>query len=94
MSEEPHAPASYRSILITYVALLLLAASSVALSVQHLGLANLWAPLGIAFVQATLVVIFFMHLRQESWLWKTLFLVVIMTLELFIGLTYVDVLFR
>lgn len=94
MSEEPHAPASYRSILVTYVALLLLAGSSVAISVSSLGAANIWAPLGIGVVQATLVVMFFMHMRQENWLWKALFLMTIMTLELFIGLTFVDVLFR
>ena len=94
MPEEPKAPASYRSIHLTYLALLLLAATSVALSLCSLGAANLWAPLGIGFVQAALVVLFFMHLRQEDWLWKTLFLMVVMTLELFIGLTYVDVLFR
>ena len=94
MSAEPHAPASYRSIILTYFALLLLAATSVAFSVRNLGTVNLWAPLGIAFIQAALVIFFFMHMKHEGWLWKTLFLMVIMTLELFIGLTYVDVLFR
>lgn len=94
MSAESNAPASYRSIVLTYLALLLLAAVSVTLSTFALGAGNIWIPLGIGFIQAALVVLYFMHLRHENWLWQLLFLVVLMCLELFIGLTFVDVLYR
>lgn len=94
MSTQPRPHHSYRSTLFTYVALLLLAAWSVLLTVLHLGQVNLWAPLAIGVVQAALVVLFFMHMSQESRLWKTLFLSVLAILAIFIGLTYVDVLFR
>ncbi len=94
MSAENHAPASYRSIVLTYLALLLLAAVSVTVSICHLGAANVWVPLGIGVLQAALVVMYFMHLRKENWLWQLLFLIVVMSLEMFIGLTFVDVLYR
>jgi cytochrome c oxidase subunit 4 len=94
VSEENHAPASYRSIVLTYLALLLLAALSVTLSTMSLGAGNVWAPLGIGVLQAALVVLYFMHLRKENWLWQLLFLIVVMSLEMFIGLTFVDVLYR
>jgi cytochrome c oxidase subunit 4 len=94
VSPENNAPASYRSIALTYVALLLLVAVSVTLSTIALGAGNVWVPLGIGFVQAALVVLYFMHLRTENWLWQLLFLIVLMCLEMFIGLTFVDVLYR
>ena len=94
MSEEPKAPASYRSILLTYLALLLLAATSVALSLCSLGAANLWVPLGIGFRPGGAGGHVLHAPEAGNWLWKTLFLMVVMTLELFIGLTFVDVLFR
>ena len=94
MSSQPSPHPSYRNTLFTYVALLLLAGWSVLLTLLHLGRVNLWAPLAIAVVQAALVVLFFMHMSQESRLWKMLFLTVLAILALFIGLTFVDVLYR
>lgn len=94
MMEEKSPPASYRSILLTYAALLLLAAASVTISTLKLGGINLWGPLAIAPVQAGLVIFFFMHMRNEHRLLKILLLTVLVTLAVFIGLTFVDTLFR
>lgn len=94
MPEDKYPVASYRSIILTYIGLVALAAVSVTLSILKLGEANLWGPLVIAPVQAGLVVFFFMHMRHESGLWKILLLTVLVILSLFIGLTFVDTLFR
>ena len=94
MAEENYPNASYISIGLTYVALILLAALSVTLSTLNLGSINLWAPLAIAPVQAGLIVYFFMHMRYEKKLLALLFLTVLVVLALLIGLTFIDTLYR
>ena len=94
MTSQTNPRLSYGNTLVIYAALLALTAGSVFLTLRHLGRINLWAPLGIGIVQASLVVLFFMHMNRESRLWKLFFLLVLVILALFIGLTYVDVLFR
>jgi len=94
MPEEKYRLASYRSIVLTYIALLVLAAVSVTISALNLGRVNLWGPLAIAPVQAGLVVFFFMHMRHESRILRILFLTVLVVLALLIALTYVDTLYR
>ena len=95
MPEEQSPPvSSYGSILLTYIVLLVLAGTSVTLSTMNLGGANLWGPLLIAPIQAGLVIFFFMHMRHEKRLLKLLLLAVLVTLSVFIALTFVDTLFR
>jgi len=94
MPEEKYKTASYRSIILTYIALLLLAAVSVTISALNLGRVNLWGPLFIAPVQASLVVLFFMHMRHENRVLRVIFLAVLVVLALLIALTYVDTLYR
>jgi len=94
MPEEKYPNASYTSIFLTYIALLLLAAVSVMISTLKLGKINLWVPLAIAPLQAGLVIYFFMHMRYEKKLWALLFLTVLVVLALLIGLTFIDTLYR
>jgi cytochrome c oxidase subunit 4 len=50
--------------------------------------------LTIASVKTTLVLLYFMHLKYEPSLFKTLVVVVVFALATFIILTFLDVLFR
>lgn len=77
-----------------WVALLILTATTVVVSRIHLGPLHVWAALGIAALKSSLVIYFFMHLRQENRLFKIGLLVLLVILAIFIGLTFVDVLYR
>lgn len=50
--------------------------------------------LTIAAVKTVLVLLYFMHLKYEPSLFKSLVVVVVLTLATFIILTFLDVLFR
>ena len=94
MSEEAHAPVPYRTFIYIWLALLVLTAVTVAVSRVHLGALNIWVALGVASVKSSLVIFFFMHLRQESKLFKIGLLVMLSILAIFIGMTFFDVLYR
>jgi cytochrome c oxidase subunit 4 len=74
--------------------LLLLTGATVGISRIDLGAANIWSALGIATTKATLVVLFFMHLKSEGRVIKISLLITLATLATFIGLTFFDVLYR
>ena len=94
MSEEAHAPVSYRTFIIVWALLLVLTATTVAVSRIHLGPLNIWVALGIASVKSALVIFFFMHLKYERLIFKLFLLMALVTLAIFIGLTFFDVLYR
>ena len=94
MSEHTHEPVPYRTFILIWVALLLLTAITVAVSRIDLGALNIWVALGVASVKSSLVIFVFMHLRQESKLFKIGLLVMLSILAIFIGLTFFDVLYR
>ncbi len=94
MSAPPHAIVSYRTFIIIWVLLLLLTGVTVAVSRVHLGALNIWAALGIASLKSALVIFFFMHLKYERPIFKICLLTALVTLALFIGLTFFDVLYR
>jgi cytochrome c oxidase subunit 4 len=84
----------YPRIILTYVVLVFLLAASVSQSTQDLGAMNLWIPLGIALIQAALVIFLFMHMRQERRLWKVYLLMVLAVVAFLIGFTLFDILYR
>jgi len=94
MSEETHAPVPYRTFILIWVALLVLTAVTVAVSRVNLGALNIWVALGVASFKSSLVIFYFMHLRQESKLFKIGLLVMLTILAIFIGMTFFDVLYR
>lgn len=94
MSEHTHEPVPYRTFILIWVALLVLTAITVAVSRVHLGALNIWVALGVAAVKSSLVIFVFMHLRQESKLFKIGLLVMLSILAIFIGMTFFDVLYR
>lgn len=94
MNEQEHPVIPYRTFVTVWVVLLALTAATVVISGVHLGALNIWAALGIASVKSALVIFFFMHLKYERLLFKLCLLVALVTLALFIGLTFFDVLYR
>ncbi len=94
MNEQPHAIVRYRTFIAIWALLLLLTALTVAVSRVHLGALNIWAALGIASLKSALVIFFFMHLKYERLIFKLFLLIALLTLALFIGLTFFDVLYR
>jgi len=94
VSEQAHAPVSYRTFVFVWVLLLALTATTVAVSRVHLGPLNIWVALGIASIKSALVIFFFMHLKFERLIFKLFLLLALVTLAIFIGLTFFDVLYR
>ena len=68
--------------------------TTVAVSRVHLGPLNIWVALGIASLKSALVIFFFMHLKYERLLFKLFLFGALVTLAIFIGLTFFDVLYR
>jgi len=94
MSEHKHEPVPFRTFILVWVGLLILTTITVIVSRIHLGALNVWAALGIAALKSSLVIFFFMHLRQEMRLFKIGLLVLLCILAIFIGFTFLDVLYR
>lgn len=94
MSEQAHAAVPYRTFVIVWALLLVLTAITVAVSRIHLGALNIWVALGIASIKSALVIFFFMHLKYEKLLFKIFLLGALVTLAIFIGLTFFDVHYR
>lgn len=94
MSEETHAPVSYRTFILIWVALLILTGITVEVSRFDVGALNIWVALGVASIKSSLVIFFFMHLRQESLLFKIGLLVMLVIVAIFVGLTFFDILYR
>ena len=94
MEEHKHEPVPYRTFILIWVALLILTVVTIAVSRIQLGALNVWVALSIASVKSSLVIFIFMHLRQESKLFKIGLLTLIVVVAIFIGLTFTDVLYR
>ena len=92
--EHSHEPVPYRTFILIWVALVCLTGITVVVSRIHLGPLNIWAALGIAAIKSSLVIFFFMHLRQESRLFKIGLMILLTILAIFIGFTFFDVLYR
>jgi cytochrome c oxidase subunit 4 len=85
---------SYGTYVLIWLSLLILTVLTVTVAgIQLRGLAVVTA-LVIASTKTLLVLNFFMHLRYESWLLKIMVFAAVVTLAIFIGFTFFDVLFR
>lgn len=95
MSEQQHAHiVPYRTFIIVWLALLALTAITIGVAQVHFGALNVWIALGIATLKAGLVIAFFMHLKDETPLFKLALLATLAILAIFIGMTFLDVLYR
>ncbi len=87
-------PTSFGTYLRVWFALLVLLALTVTAASFSWGGKSIFVALLIAAVKTILVLSFFMHLRHERPFFRGLFLIVVLALTVFIGLTFTDVAFR
>jgi cytochrome c oxidase subunit IV len=79
-----------RVLMAVFAALVVLTAITVAVSYFDFGSLNLVVALGVATIKASLVALWFMHLRYESGLHAFIFLVGIAFLGLFLVIAMLD----
>ena len=84
----------YRTLTLVWLALLALTVLTVAITRIELGGYKVAAALAIACGKATLVIAVFMHMKYEGWLLRGLLFLALVTLAIFIGFTFFDVLYR
>jgi cytochrome c oxidase subunit IV len=92
--ETEHEPVSYGIYVISWLALVVLTAITVSAAGMSFGSFSVFVALVIAAIKASVVLYFFMHLKYESKLFHTMLFIVVMTLAIFIALTFTDTLFR
>ena len=94
MSSDSHTIVSYRTFTLVWIALLVLTVVTVLISRVDLGALNVWVALAVASFKCSLVVAWFMHLKYENRMFKVILVITLVTVAIFIGLTFVDVLYR
>jgi len=94
MNRTVHPPLSFRCLTTVWILLLILTGITVAVCRLDLGAINVWVALGIATLKASLVIFYFMHLKHEPRLLVICLFIALLTLATFIGLTFLDVLYR
>jgi cytochrome c oxidase subunit 4 len=75
---------------IVFVSLVVLTWITVAVTMIDLGSLNLWIALAIATVKASLVVLYFMHLRYDRPFNSIILVTALVFLFLFLGITIMD----
>ena len=93
MSEQQHI-ISYRKLTVIWLVLVALTALTVGITRVDLGGYKILSALTIACLKAGLVIAIFMHMSNEGRLLRWLLFVALVTLAIFIGLTFFDVLYR
>ncbi len=96
MIEEELTLKEFRNKTYVIVWLCLLALTVLTVAVARLQLADyaVFVAIAIATVKSGLVVIFFMHLKNEPWILKIMLFVALLALALIILLTFSDVAYR
>lgn len=92
--ETGHEEGGFGVYLLTWLALLVLTAITVTVAGMHLGGLSVFVALLIASIKASVVVTWFMHLKHEQPVFKIMVFVCLGTFAIFIGITFVDILFR
>jgi len=88
---EAHAHAvPFRTLLFTFVALMILTMLTVASHEVDFGPANIWVALVIAFVKASIVALYFMHLRWDSPFNSIILVTSLLFVTLFLGAAITD----
>jgi len=93
MSEQQHI-VSDKKLAGIWLALLVLTALTVGITRVELGGYKVLGALTIACLKAGLVIAVFMHMRYEGRLLRWLLFLALLTLAIFIGFTFFDVLYR
>ncbi len=85
---------STKTFVLVWVALMFLTVLTVTVAQQDLGAWGTPIALLIASVKASFVLLFFMHLKYDLAMFRWMFLAVVFTAAIFLGLTFVDTYFR
>jgi cytochrome c oxidase subunit 4 len=94
MNEPSHHIISNRKLTAIWLALLALTALTVLITRIDLGGYKVLGALAIACLKAGLVIAVFMHMQYEGRLLRWLLFLALLTLAIFIGFTFFDVLYR
>ena len=94
IEKSEHHIISYRTLTVIWLTLLLLTGLTVGITRVELGGMKVVAALAIACLKAGLVIAFFMHMKYEGRLLRWLLFLALVTLAIFIGFTFFDVLYR
>ncbi len=89
-----HHVVSYGKLILVWLGLLALTAVTVWISRLELGVNRVWGALTIATCKSGLVIAFFMHMKYEGRLLRGILFLALVTLAIFIGLTFTDLLYR
>ena len=89
-----HHIVSYTKLTVIWLALLALTGLTVWITRVELGGYKIVGALAIACLKAGIVIAVFMHMKYEGRLLKGLLFVALVTLAIFIGFTFFDVLYR
>lgn len=84
----------YGIYILVWIGLVVFTGLTVVVSVVDLKALAVTAAVGIAATKSILVLFYFMHLKYEPQLFRTLVFIVVLALATFIILTFLDVLFR
>lgn len=91
---ERHPVIGYGTLVTVWLALLTLTGLTVLITRLDLGAYRVLGALAIASLKSALVIAFFMHLKYEGRLLRWLLFLALLTLAVFIGMTFLDVLYR
>jgi len=94
MNEPQQHIISYAKLTAVWLVLLALTVLTIWVSRLDLGVNRVWGALAIASLKGGLVIAFFMHMKYEGKLLRWLLFVALLTLAIFIGFTFFDVLYR
>ncbi len=91
---EEHTLVKARTYTAVYAALVVLTAITVAVAGMHLGRFSVLGALVIASIKASLVLLWFMHLKYEKKVFLIMFVVAVAFLTIAIGFTFLDIAYR
>ena len=94
MTETSSHIVSTRTFIVIWIALLCLTGVTIMAAYMQMGAWSMLANILIASTKASLVLWFFMHLKQETRLFKLLIFVPVVTISIIIGLTFFDIWYR
>ena len=92
-SNEVH-PIGYGIFIFVWLGLVVLTGLTVVISGIHIPKLAVLVALLVAATKSSLVVNYFMHIKYEARIFKIILLMGIVTVTVFIGLTFFDVLYR
>ncbi|HUJ17053.1 MAG TPA: cytochrome C oxidase subunit IV family protein [Nitrospirota bacterium] len=94
MEESKNHIAGTKTYIFVWIALLCLTGLTIKAAQMKMGEWSMVANIAIASAKASLVLLFFMHLKYERRLFKLLLFVPLLTITVIIGLTFFDIWYR